>query len=85
MKEIRIKVPNKSITKEWEVCDAVSRLLEHFNKKGIVSIEQGQGGSLDDWKEPDLKYRDGLLMVFRVKKTKKYSRGKCKHEINKRS
>lgn len=67
MKTIKIRVPNKSSSKEWEVLDAVERLLNKMERSSDISIHQGQGGDLDDWKEPDLSgEKDGLLMVFRV-------------------
>ena len=71
MKEITIKVPNRSHSKEWEVLDAVEKLLTYFEKQGTVVTHQGQGGTLDDWKTKDLNNPDGLLMVFTVKQVQK--------------
>jgi len=66
MKPIKIRVPNKSYDKEWEVLDAVTKLLNRFEKDPNISIYWGQGGNLDDWKEPDFGNQTGLLMLFRV-------------------
>lgn len=67
MKTIKIRVPNKSFSKEWEVLDAVDKLLNKMEKNPDISIRRGQGGNLDDWKEPDLGgEKEGLLMVVRV-------------------
>src|SRR3972149_1807672 len=66
MKTIKIRVPNKSYDKEMEVIDAVSALLSKMRKTLNVEIQQGQGGTLDDWKEVDFGNKDGRLMVIKV-------------------
>jgi len=66
MKTIRIKVPNKSYDKEWAVLDAVNHLLNKMETELGVEIYRGQGGNLDDWKEPDFGDPNGTLMLFRV-------------------
>ena len=66
MKTIKIRVPNKSYNIEHEVLDAVGALLNKMEKDLDVNILTGQGGDLDDWKEPDLGKEKGILMVFKV-------------------
>lgn len=66
MKTIKFKVPNKSYDKEWAVINAVRHLLNKLEKELDINIHQGQGGNLDDWKEPDFGDPDGMLMLFRV-------------------
>ena len=67
MKTIKIRVPNKPYSKEWAVIGAVAKLANKMEKETGVNVEYGQGGTLDDWKEPDLGgNKDGLLMVLRV-------------------
>lgn len=66
MKTIKIKVPNVSYNTEHEVLDAVGALLNKMEKDLDVHILTGQGGDLDDWKEPDLGKEKGILMVFKV-------------------
>lgn len=66
MKTIKIRVPNKSYNIEHEVLDAVTHLLSKMGRDLSVHIHTGQGGDLDDWKEPDLGKEKGILMVFKV-------------------
>jgi len=66
MKTIKIRVPNKSYNIEHEVLDAVGALLNKMEKDLDVHILTGQGGDLDDWKEPDLGKEKGILMMFKV-------------------
>lgn len=66
MKTIKIKVPNKSYDTEMKVIDAVSKLLSKMGRELNVEIQTGQGGDLNDWKEPDLGDKTGRLMIFKV-------------------
>ena len=78
MRTIKIRVPNKSYDKEWAVLDAVHKLLNKIEKELDVNIHQGQGGNLDDWKEPDFGDPNGTLMLFRVSLKSKDKKEKVK-------
>lgn len=89
MKTIKIKVPNTSYDTEMKVMDAVGKLLRKMGKELDVEIQTGQGGDLNDWKEPDLGNKRGRLMIFKVsvkgkeavKEAEKYYK-KAKKEYN---
>lgn len=84
--EITVKIPDKIKGNPRMVADTViNQVIGKIAKATNCEVDKGSGGTLDDWKDGDLKNSDGMLILFTIKEKPKriYSkRNKGKYQVN---